>query len=332
MTAIRPNLNPITIPTTGLAGASGLGLQQTSQAAASAPVDLFERITGSGQMSKQDLGQALSYMTQRLNALLARLQKLEAQEDAIKPKPAAASQGAARVSSPAAPTAAPQAASAPAATQAPAAAPAAPQSRSYTVQPGDYLAKIAAREGVPLNQLIAANPQIKNPNLIYAGQQIHIPGRAGASAAKPVAPIQAPGNSPGVGRATPNQAGANLAAVAKRAAERHSTTGWCYKGVSDALQKAFGFAYRGASAYMAADKYAAHPEKFTEIKGLSSADLKKLPAGAIVVWDNKAGSKHGHISISLGDGREVSDHVQKQMTHHKGSAGFRVFMPNANLG
>jgi spore coat assembly protein SafA len=45
----------------------------------------------------------------------------------------------------------------------------------YTVQSGDTLFSIAVRFNVPLNSLIAANPQIANPNLIFPGQQICVP-------------------------------------------------------------------------------------------------------------------------------------------------------------
>lgn len=53
----------------------------------------------------------------------------------------------------------------------------------YTVQRGDTLSAIAARHGVSLNALIAANPQISNPNLIFPGQSVTIPaGGSGAAA------------------------------------------------------------------------------------------------------------------------------------------------------
>ena len=45
----------------------------------------------------------------------------------------------------------------------------------YTVKKGDTLWGIAKRYGVTLSALIAANPQIKNPNLIYPGNQVNIP-------------------------------------------------------------------------------------------------------------------------------------------------------------
>ena len=45
----------------------------------------------------------------------------------------------------------------------------------YTVKKGDTLWGIAGRYGVSLTALIAANPQIKNPNLIYPGDRVQIP-------------------------------------------------------------------------------------------------------------------------------------------------------------
>lgn len=46
---------------------------------------------------------------------------------------------------------------------------------SYTVRKGDTLWGIAQRYGVSLTALIAANPQIKNPNLIYPGEEVQLP-------------------------------------------------------------------------------------------------------------------------------------------------------------
>ncbi len=45
----------------------------------------------------------------------------------------------------------------------------------YIVQPGDTLFSIAQRFGVNLDELIAANPQITDPNIIFTGQFIIIP-------------------------------------------------------------------------------------------------------------------------------------------------------------
>ena len=45
----------------------------------------------------------------------------------------------------------------------------------YTVRKGDTLWGIGKRYGVTLAQLLAANPGIKNPNLIYPGDRVIIP-------------------------------------------------------------------------------------------------------------------------------------------------------------
>ncbi len=46
---------------------------------------------------------------------------------------------------------------------------------TYVVQWGDTLRKIADRMNVSVNDLIAVNPQLWNPNLIYIGQVIYLP-------------------------------------------------------------------------------------------------------------------------------------------------------------
>jgi LysM repeat protein len=47
---------------------------------------------------------------------------------------------------------------------------------SYTVQRGDTLSEIADRHGVALADLVAANPQIRNPNRIDVGDTVTLPG------------------------------------------------------------------------------------------------------------------------------------------------------------
>lgn len=46
---------------------------------------------------------------------------------------------------------------------------------AYTVQAGDSLWKIAVKYEIGISELIAANPQIANPSLIFVGQKITIP-------------------------------------------------------------------------------------------------------------------------------------------------------------
>lgn len=51
-----------------------------------------------------------------------------------------------------------------------------PVMSTYTIASGDSLWKISQDHGVTLDALRAANPQITNPDLIYPGQQLNIPG------------------------------------------------------------------------------------------------------------------------------------------------------------
>lgn len=49
------------------------------------------------------------------------------------------------------------------------------QTQTYTVKSGDTMWKIASKYQVGTSEIIAANPQIKNPDLIYPGQVLKIP-------------------------------------------------------------------------------------------------------------------------------------------------------------
>jgi len=62
---------------------------------------------------------------------------------------------------------------------------------TYVVRAGDTLGKIASRMSTSLSALLAVNPQIKNPSLIYVGQVINLP-----SGTNPPPPPPPPGNPP----------------------------------------------------------------------------------------------------------------------------------------
>ena len=53
-----------------------------------------------------------------------------------------------------------------------------PGGQVYYAQRGDTLRKIAAKFGTSVDALLRLNPQITNPNLIYVGQAITVPGAA----------------------------------------------------------------------------------------------------------------------------------------------------------
>ena len=70
-----------------------------------------------------------------------------------------------------------------------------PTSGTYVVQWGDTLAKIGGRFGVSWRDILAVNPQIHNPSLIYAGQVINLPG-GGIPPYNPPPPHPRPCNCP----------------------------------------------------------------------------------------------------------------------------------------
>lgn len=98
----------------------------------------------------------------------------------------------------------------------------------------------------------------------------------------------------------------------------------CYRFVKEGLA-AEGVNLTGRHAYMAADQLAVNPN-FEEVR-VNRDQLDDLPAGAVVVWDRNLRANHpsGHISVSLGDGREVSDRIRPQTTAYRST--FRVFLP-----
>lgn len=59
---------------------------------------------------------------------------------------------------------------------------------TYTIQRGDTLGNIAVRAGCSLSSLLAVNPQIQNPSLIYVGQVINLPVGAKPPTTPPTPP------------------------------------------------------------------------------------------------------------------------------------------------
>lgn len=157
------------------------------------------------------------------------------------------------------------------------------------------------------------------------GQPMGLPGGAnflggGSGGGGGAAPARSAG--PTVDPSTIQGTGWGAALAKDAAANANGPGGYCYKWVAQALRR-HGVNVSGASAYMGADQLAKNP-KFREVQ-VAPQDLKKLPAGAVVVWNKGAGHPHGHISIALGNGKEASDKIRDQITNYGTSV--RVFMP-----
>jgi LysM repeat protein len=71
-----------------------------------------------------------------------------------------------------------------------------PSGGTYVVQWGDTLGTIAAQFGVSWQAILAVNPQIQNPSLIYAGQVIYLPKGSGYPPPYPPPPNPQPTPKP----------------------------------------------------------------------------------------------------------------------------------------
>ena len=88
---------------------------------------------------------------------------------------------------------------------------------TYKVREGDTLARVAKRTGVSVDALVKAN-NIKNPNLVKAGQVLTIPkvGEPAPATPAPLPPLPSPHLVVGGGRTHQVTAGQNLAAIARQ--------------------------------------------------------------------------------------------------------------------
>ncbi len=73
---------------------------------------------------------------------------------------------------------------------------------AYRIRTGDTLSGIAHRYGTSVSSLMKANPSISNPNLIYAGRTLNVPGSRDEF--RPSAPSQSRGPSQSQGPSAPS--------------------------------------------------------------------------------------------------------------------------------
>ncbi|MET0405377.1 MAG: LysM peptidoglycan-binding domain-containing protein, partial [Cystobacter sp.] len=124
---------------------------------------------------------------------------------------------------------------------------------AYRIRPGDTLSALASRFKTTVSALARDN-KIANPNLIYAGKTLRIPGhgtkdsfeparggsRGGGTRGTGGAPV---GGSTGAGGAGATPAMRRLAEAGRAAAMGmggYNSQGLCATGVSRAIQNAFG--------------------------------------------------------------------------------------------
>jgi peptidoglycan hydrolase-like protein with peptidoglycan-binding domain len=127
----------------------------------------------------------------------------------------------------------------------------------------------------------------------------------------------------------------NLARIAERTARRMNSVGMCALGVNDSLIAA-GLAAERGHAYQKAEQLTRDPD-FNEVN-VAREQLTSLPPGAVVVWGRSRAKPYGHVTVTLGNGMEASDHVQRMITGGRYGTDFgngpdrhgrqfRVFLP-----
>ncbi|MBI4618392.1 MAG: LysM peptidoglycan-binding domain-containing protein [Planctomycetes bacterium] len=207
---------------------------------------------------------------------------------------------------------------------------AAPEPRRHVVVSGDTLSAIAGAHGVSLAELIAANPQIKNPNLIRPGDVIVIPGQGAAEPEPepdtPPGEIDPPPSDPPsdssepadpAGSIGPRAAGAlewsadqmpggggtgvnsnNGRSVAE---DNHAWDSWCLAFVSTAYG-------REVEELRAPDAITSY-EKFLDA-GKIVDSRTEIPPGAPVFFEAGASNRwYGHVAIFTGEYTDDGDPI-----------------------
>ncbi len=216
---------------------------------------------------------------------------------------------------------------------------------TYRIRQGDTLSALASRFKTSVSALARAN-NIKNPNLIYAGKTLRIPGHGRADSFEPSkgggtrgggtrgtggstggGQVQGSGGAGKPGQATP--AMRKLAEAGRTAAlgmGGYNSQGLCATGVSRAIQKAFGVKVWGNGNQI--DNNLPR-DKFKQVN-MSLEEALKIP-GLVLTWErtsSAAGQKYGHTAITTGDGRgSVSDFIERNTLGAGGRSGLKIFMP-----
>ncbi|PTL82890.1 LysM domain-containing protein [Vitiosangium sp. GDMCC 1.1324] len=221
---------------------------------------------------------------------------------------------------------------------------------TYRIRPGDTLSGLAARFKTSVSSLARLN-KIANPNLIYAGKTLRIPGHdrgdsfestkggthgrsgtKGSSGSGRSSGTKGSGQvseSPGAGGIKVTAAMRKLANAGHAAAMSiggYNSQGLCATGVSRAIQNAFGFKVWGNGNQI--DNNLPR-DKFKQVN-ISLAEALKIP-GLVLTWEKTstaAGSKYGHTAITTGDGRSsVSDFIERNTLGAGGRSGLKIFVP-----
>ncbi len=223
-------------------------------------------------------------------------------------------------------------------------------STTYRIRQGDTLSALASRFKTTVSALARDN-KIANPNLIFTGKTLRVPGHGGKDSFEPArggskgtggskgsggtrgsGGTQGGGKVQGGGAAGPSNATpamrklANAGRAAAMSIGGYQSQGLCATGVSRAIQNAFGFKVWGNGNQI--DNNLPR-DKFKQVN-MSLAEALKTP-GLVLTWEktsSRLGSIYGHTAITTGDGRSsVSDFIERNTLGAGGRSGLKIFMP-----
>lgn len=208
---------------------------------------------------------------------------------------------------------------------------------TYRIQSGDTLSALASRFHTDVGTLARLNG-IKNPNMIYAGATLRLPGHSGSSSFEPHGSSQRPSGTTGGVQAPSgtestgsvgggSQRLANAARAAAMGMGGYHSQGLCATGVSRAIQSAYGISVHGNGNQI--DENLPR-SKFREVH-MSLEQALKTP-GLVLTWERtptRLGSIYGHTAITLGDGHSsASDFIERNtLAGSSGRSGLRIFAP-----
>jgi hypothetical protein len=202
---------------------------------------------------------------------------------------------------------------------------------SYRIQAGDTLSALAARYHTSVSALARTN-HIANPNLIYTGNTLQIPGHStqdsfdsGSSGSRAGARVSA--SSIGTGGTAAMQRLASAARSAAMGMGGYNSQGLCATGVSRAIANAMGLHVSGNGNQI--DNNLPR-DKFKEVN-MPLSEALKIP-GMVLTWEKTSthlGSIYGHTAITLGDGHSsASDFIENNtLAGNASRTGLKIFMP-----
>lgn len=172
---------------------------------------------------------------------------------------------------------------------------------THTVVRGDTMWKLAVQYQVGTGEIIAANPQVEDPNLIYPGQVLNIPQVADAVLRYESEVIRLVNQHRAQNGLKPLTANWELSRIARYKSEDMASRGYFSHtsptyGTPFQMIRSFGLSYRSA--------------------GENIAYGQRTPAAVVEAWMNSSGHRANILSASytqIGVGYCASGHYWTQM-------------------